>query len=115
MNNNDRVEKPDQESREKESNGSPAYPFKDSEVFKVFKYLKTKSYKKDLILYSYIYNFITEKKIDRGLPKAEYFDFVRKNYNTKVKDTKPQANANSSRRTELLENIYAEYLKTGSE
>lgn len=85
------------------------HPFKSKDIYQLFEYLRTNSNKQDLILYSYIFNFLTDNRIDAGLPPADYFDFVRRECRDDVKDRKPQGNANNHRRIELLSNLYEEF------
>jgi rRNA-processing protein FCF1 len=85
-------------------------PFKNETVLRIFNELRNKSKKKDKIRYSYIYQFLTNEKIDSALGQSEFFLYVR-HLDKRVTSEKIMSGATNHNRTQELESIYQDYLK----
>jgi hypothetical protein len=91
-----------------ETNNEIDHPFITDNVLNLFLHLKNHSFPKNLIMYTYIFHFLVDEKIDSSLSSAEYFRFVR-GIDDRVKDRKPQPNATSTRRFEKLKELHKKF------
>jgi len=85
------------------------HPFNNDRTLEVFNFLNENATKRNLVLYTYIYQFLIDEKIDSNLVQADYFSYVREHVNTKVRDRKIQPNASNQRVTENLKELFKTY------
>jgi hypothetical protein len=93
-----------------ETKTNNSHPFLSSDVYKVFNYFDEYYLNVNQTKYTYIFNHITEQKIDQELTESEYFNWLLSN--GKVNKARKQINAQSSREYEKLQNLYNDYLKS---